>query len=224
MAPKKTVGFRPPSPQIVKFVLDALDRHLPRARCALTFDDPYQLLVATILSAQCTDERVNQVTPVLFERYPSCPDVARADLSDLEAIIRPTGFFRQKAKNIKAMSQVLAAEHQGRVPPDLDVLVKLPGVGRKTANVVLGECFHIPGIVVDTHVRRLAGRLAWTANDNPDKIEIDLMALIPREKWTIFSHQLILLGRTICLARKPRCPECFLAARCPFGPEALSTP
>ncbi|MBU0515102.1 MAG: endonuclease III [Proteobacteria bacterium] len=222
MPRKKTARFRPPAKQTVEFVLDALDRHLPQARCALTYRDPYQLLVATVLSAQCTDERVNQVTPVLFERFPTCQDVAEADVEDLELIIRPTGFYRQKAMNIKAMSQVLAAGHDGLVPPDLDALVKLPGVGRKTANVVLGECFDIPGIVVDTHVRRIAGRLGWTANDNPDKIENDLMVLVPREKWTIFSHQLILLGRTICQARKPRCRECFLSSPCPLGQEALS--
>ncbi len=222
MPRKKTARFQPPARQTVEFILDGLDQHLPQARCALAYHDPYQLLVATILSAQCTDERVNQVTPGLFERFPTCQDMAEADLEDLEGIIRPTGFYRQKAKNIKAMSQIVTANHHGRVPADLDALVKLPGVGRKTANVVLGECFDVPGIVVDTHVRRIAGRLGWTANDNPDKIEIDLMALVPREKWTLLSHQLILLGRTICLARKPRCKECFLSSGCPVGREALS--
>jgi endonuclease-3 len=153
------------------------------------------------------------------------PDSARmaaAEVEQIEEIIRPTGFFRQKAKNIKAMSQILIERHQGRVPPDLNALVQLPGIGRKTANVVLGECFHIPGIVVDTHVRRIAGRLGLTPHDDPDKIERDLMKLIPEQKWTLFSHQLIHLGRRICLARRPRCEGCFLPAWCPWGQKVLS--
>ncbi len=223
MPRKKTARFQPPAIGTVTSILAALDEHLPDARCALTYHDPYQLLVATILSAQCTDERVNQVTPILFSRFPDSSRMSSAEVEQIEEIIRPTGFFRQKAKNIKAMSQILTESHQGRVPPDLSALVQLPGIGRKTANVVLGECFGIPGIVVDTHVRRIAGRLGLTPNDDPDKIEHDLMRIIPQDKWTLFSHQLIHLGRSICLARRPRCERCFLPDWCPWGQKVLST-
>jgi endonuclease-3 len=224
MPRKKTARFQPPAARTVNSILEALDAHLPAAHCALNYQDPYQLLVATILSAQCTDQRVNQVTPGLFDRFPDAGRMAEAPVERIEEIIRPTGFFRQKAKNIKAMSQVLAEKYDGRVPPDLDALVQLPGIGRKTANVVLGECFQIPGVVVDTHVRRIAGRLGLTPNDNPDKIERDLMATIPEQKWTVLSHQLILLGRTICLARRPRCGQCFLPKWCPWGQKVLDSP
>jgi endonuclease-3 len=186
------------------------------ARCALNFRNPLELLIATILSAQCTDQRVNLVTQTLFEKYTSAADYANALQDELEREIQSTGFFRNKAKNIKACCQKLAEEHGGQVPRDMEQLVALPGVGRKTANVVLGTAFGIAtGVVVDTHVTRLARRLGLTRKGEAVKIERDLMARLPPEEWIDFSHRLIHHGRRICQARKPRCDVCGLAKWCP---------
>lgn len=193
-----------------------LKRDYPDAWCALRHRNPLQLLIATILSAQCTDARVNLVTKDLFRRYKSAADYATADLSELESAIQSTGFFRNKARNIKACCQAIVERHQGKVPRDLDALVVLPGVGRKTANVVLGTAFHVAsGVVVDTHVGRLAGRLGLTDEKDAVKIESDLMSLLPKSEWIAFSHRMIDHGRAICLARRPRCDACTLRDICP---------
>ena len=187
----------------------------PDAHCALVHDSPLQLLVATILSAQCTDVRVNLVTPTLFARYRTARDFADADPAELEALVKTTGFFRAKAKNIRECCRILAERHGGRVPDTLDELVTLPGVGRKTANVVLGDAFGVPGITVDTHVGRLSRRWGLTKQTDPVKVEQDLMAAIPRAEWTIFNHRTIFHGRQVCFARKPACERCTLAPICP---------
>jgi endonuclease III len=193
-----------------------LAKSYPTATCALNFESPLQLLVATILSAQCTDVRVNLVTKSLFTKYPDAQAFAKAKLPQLEREIQSTGFFRNKAKNIQACCQALVNEYGGQVPRDLEALVKLPGVGRKTANVVLGTAFGLAtGVVVDTHVARLSYRLGLTAQTDPVKIEQDLMAVVPKTEWIDFSHRLIHHGRQICVARKPRCSECPLADVCP---------
>ncbi|MGI9196048.1 MAG: endonuclease III [Candidatus Nanopelagicales bacterium] len=190
----------------------------PEARCELDFETPLELLIATVLSAQCTDKRVNQVTPQLFARYPDAGAYAAADRADIEEIIQPTGFFRAKAASIQGIAQVLCDRFGGEVPDRLEDLVTLPGVGRKTANVVLGNAFGVPGITVDTHVGRLARRLGWTENADPDKVEGELMALFPRAEWTDLSHRLIFHGRRCCHARRPACGACPVAAWCPsFG-------
>lgn len=199
----------------VRRLLRDLAKLYPDAKCALHHDGPLQLLVATILSAQCTDERVNIVTPVLFERYPTAQDFADADLPELESMIQSTGFFRNKAKSIKNCAQKIVEEFGGDVPDQLEQLVTLPGVGRKTANVVLGSCFDVPGITVDTHVGRLSRRLALTVEEDPVKVEHDLMKLIPKKEWTNFSHRMIFHGRQICFARKPNCEGCLIAGYCP---------
>lgn len=187
----------------------------PDAHCALHYDNPLQLLVATILSAQCTDDRVNRVTPSLFARYPDAHAFATAQQSELEKMIQSTGFFRNKAKNIIACCQKLVELHEGQVPRTMEELVPLPGVGRKTANVILGNAFDVPGIPVDTHVGRLSQRMGLSEYDDPVKIERDLMELIPRKQWTMFAHRMIFHGRQVCHARKPQCEECKLAALCP---------
>ena len=197
-------------------IMALLEEHYPQAWCTLDFANPYQLLVATVLSAQCTDERVNLTTPALFKRYPDPASLAGAGIEELEGLVRPTGFFRNKAKNLKAAAKMLVERRQGLVPDKMEELIELPGVARKTANVVLGAAFGIPGVVVDTHVKRVSARLGWTVNTNPDKIERDLMAIWPRERWTKLGHQLIAHGRSLCLARKPRCPSCFLKELCPY--------
>jgi endonuclease-3 len=186
----------------------------PDAWCALRHDGAWQLLVATILSAQCTDERVNLVTPTLFARYPTPAALAAAPTAELEEIIRSTGFFRQKTKALKQVAAAVAARG-GEVPRDMDALVTLGGVGRKTANVVLGTAYGVPAVMVDTHVRRLSNRLGLTVEDDPVKIEMDLRDLLPSAEWTHFSHRLIHHGRRICVARAPRCSECPLLAWCP---------
>jgi len=201
----------------VKKILAILDREYPDARCSLNFSHPLELLVATILSAQCTDDRVNQVTADLFRKYKSAQDYAQASLPQLEEAIRSTGFFRNKAKSIQSLGRELLARHEGQVPADLAELVKLPGVGRKTANVVLGTAFDIPGVVVDTHAGRIARRLGLTDEQDPVKVEFQLMDQIPRNRWTKLSHQLIAHGRKICNARKPKCSICPLLQLCPFG-------
>jgi len=187
----------------------------PDAHCELNFETPYQLLVATVLSAQCTDVRVNQVTPGLFARWPDAVAMAGADPSALEEVIRSTGFFRAKARSILELSADLVLRHGGEVPRRLEDLVKLRGVGRKTANVVLGNAFGVPGITVDTHMGRLARRLGLTVNDDPVVVERDLMALIERREWTLWSHRVIFHGRRRCTARKPDCANCEIAALCP---------
>jgi endonuclease-3 len=196
-------------------LVQALTELYPDARCSLDYRTPLELLVAVILSAQCTDARVNKVTPALFARYPDAAAFAQADLKELERLIQSTGFFRNKARNILACCRVLVAEHRGEVPRTMEQLCALPGVGRKTANVVLGNAFGIPGMVVDTHVLRLSRRLGLTAEKTPEKIERDLMPLIPEAEWTALGHRLIYHGRQVCLARKPRCAACTLASFCP---------
>ncbi len=188
----------------------------PDARTALDWKNPLELLVATILSAQTTDVRVNAVTPNLFARYPAAADYAEADPTELEEDIRPTGFFRNKAKSLRGMARALVEDHGGEVPRTMDDLVALPGVGRKTANVVLGNAFSIDeGVVVDTHVRRLSNRLGFTTQKDPEKIEKDLMEKVPKGDWTVFSHLLILHGRNVCKARKPACEDCGVNDLCP---------
>jgi endonuclease-3 len=196
-------------------ILERLSADFPDAACALRHETPHQLLVATILSAQCTDARVNQVTPELFRKYPSAQAFSRADLSELESDIRSTGFFRMKARAIVEMSRDVLARHRGEVPRTMDELVQLRGVGRKTANVVLGNAFGIPGVVVDTHVGRLARRMGLTRETDPVKVERDLDELWPKSWWTLGSHLLILHGRKTCSARAPKCPACCAADLCP---------
>ena len=199
----------------IPLVMRELDRLYSDSPTELNFRTPLQLMVAVMLSAQCTDKRVNLVTPALFARYPTATDFANSELPELEGLIRTTGFFHNKAKNIKGCCTAIVEQHGGEVPRTLDELVALPGVGRKTANVVLGNAFDTPGITVDTHVGRLARRLGFTRNTDPVKVEFELMALIPPPLWTIASHELILHGRQICEARKPRCEECPLNSLCP---------
>ena len=188
----------------------------PAAECALQHANPLELLVATILSAQCTDQRVNIVTRELFRKYRSAADYARAEAPELERDIQSTGFFRNKAKSIQGCARRLVEAHRGKVPADMEALVQLPGVGRKTANVVLGTAFKLAsGVVVDTHVSRLALRMGLTRHKDPVKIEEDLMRLLPAEEWIAFSHRMIQHGRRVCVARKPRCGDCPLANICP---------
>lgn len=201
----------------IKSILKVLDDLYPDAKCSLDYLNPLQLLIATILSAQCTDERVNLVTPALFRKYPTAQSFVDAPLSELEQDIRSTGFYHNKATSIKGACTMLEKEYAGKVPADLDELVKLPGVGRKTANVVLGVAFGIPGIVVDTHVDRVSKRLGLSDQKDRDKIEQDLMALIPEDKWVKFCHQLIQHGRRVCIARKPKCSICALRSHCDYG-------
>ena len=206
----------------VPTILRRLQKAYPDAECALHHRNAYELLVATILSAQCTDETVNKVTPALFARYPTPQRLAAAKRADVERLVHATGFFRNKAKNIQGAAQTLVADFGGEVPRDMDDLLSLPGVARKTANVVRGVCFGLAdGIVVDTHVRRLSQRLGLTQNDDPAKIEQDLMQVIPKSKWIVFAHQLIWHGRRVCLAKKPKCEECVLLDVCPTGPKIL---
>ena len=216
-ANRKPIRFRwPPAPELVKGILVGLDQMYPDADCELHRENPFQLICATILSAQCTDERVNQVTPKLFRLFPTPEAMSEAPLPVLEEIIRTTGFFRQKAKSLRGTAHLLVERHGGQVPRTIDELIKLPGVARKTSNVVLGTAYGIAdGVVVDTHVQRLALRLGLTRQVTPEKIEQDLMKVIPRERWIRLSHQLIWHGRRICFARKPDCDHCPLAPTCP---------
>jgi endonuclease-3 len=192
-----------------------LTKEYPDARCELDFNSPLELLIATVLSAQCTDVRVNAVTPVLFKRFPTLETLAAAKLSDVEEIIYSTGFFRSKAKNIKELANIILNNFDGEVPNDLAKLVTLPGVGRKTANVVLGNAFGIPGLTVDTHFGRLSRRFGWSKSNDPVKVENDVAKLIPEKEWTLLSHKLIWHGRRICHSRKPECGICPLAKLCP---------
>jgi endonuclease-3 len=192
-----------------------LTKEYPDARCELDFNSPLELLIATVLSAQCTDIRVNAVTPVLFNRFPTLETLAAAKLSEVEEIIYSTGFFRSKAKNIKELANRILNDFGGEVPNDLSQLITLPGVGRKTANVVLGNAFGIPGLTVDTHFGRLSRRFGWSKATDPVKVENDVAKLIPEKEWTLLSHKLIWHGRRICHSRKPECGICPLAKLCP---------
>ena len=197
-------------------IINRLKEAHPDAHCALNHDDPLQLLIATILSAQCTDERVNQVTPALFARYPTVADLAGAERAELEHLVHSTGFYRQKARFIQETSRIIVEKHNSQVPADIKDLLPLPGVARKTANVVLGVAFGITeGVVVDTHVKRLSQRLGLTKEKDPLRIERDLMKAIPRHDWINISHLLIFHGRRVCNARKPDCPHCTLSDLCP---------
>lgn len=200
----------------VEKILAQLRKHYPDAHCELIHENPFQLLVATALSAQCTDVMVNRATPALFKRFPSPKELAAAEQAEVEALICQLGLFRNKAKNIRALSQSLVDLQGGEVPQDVDKLVELAGVGRKTANVVLGNAFGIPsGVVVDTHVARLSFRFGWTKSENPLVIEKELQALVPKERWILLSHELIFHGRRVCFARNPNCENCFLLDVCP---------
>jgi len=199
----------------VRAVVELLAGAYPDARCELDYRDPWELLVATVLSAQCTDQRVNQVTPELFRRWPTPAAMAEAPLSELEEAVRPTGFFRNKARAVREAARILVSHHGGDVPQGLEDLVELPGVGRKTAKVVLGEAFGIAaGIAVDTHVRRVAGRLGLTRSTEPETIASELERLVPRPEWVAFSMRMILHGRRVCVARRPRCADCPLEPAC----------
>ena len=204
-------------PRVDPAALDAaLAAAYPDAGCELDFRNPFELLVATILSAQCTDARVNMVTPGLFARYPDAAALAAAEQGELEALIRSTGFYRNKAKSLLGMARAVVERHGGEVPATMEAMTALPGVGRKTANVVLGTAFGLAtGVVVDTHVSRLAGRLGLSRRSEPEKIEADLMRLFPPSSWVALAHRLILHGRRVCVARKPACEGCSLAAICP---------
>lgn len=205
-------------------IVRALSDQYPDVRCELDFTTPLELLMATVLSAQCTDQKVNEVTPGLFARYPTAEALVGANLAELEEQIRPTGFFRQKASTLQGIGRQLCDRFGGEVPARLDDLVTLPGVGRKTANVVLGEAFGIPGIAVDTHVLRVARRLGWTAQTDPVKVENDLMALLPTPDWTRVSQLVIWHGRRRCHARKPACGACTLSTWCPSFGEGPTDP
>lgn len=197
-------------------ILDALERAIPTPRVELDHETPIDLLMATILSAQCTDQRVNAVTPALFARYRSAQDYAAATTGELELLIRSTGFYKNKAKNLIRCGRALVERFGGRVPNTMEELTSLPGVGRKTANVLLGHCFDRPAIVVDTHVKRVANRLAFTRNENPDRIETDLQAIMPEPRWTQGAQRLLLHGRYVCLARRPKCERCAIYDECPW--------
>ena len=193
-----------------------LKKAYPKAHCALNHSSPLELLIATILSAQCTDERVNQVTASLFRKYRTCEDYIQVSPQELEQDIRPTGFFRNKTKSIQGACRMLLEKHGGHIPKTMEEMIMLPGVARKTANVVLGVAFGIPsGVVVDTHVGRLARRMGLTRDERPERVEADLMSLLPRKEWIIFSHRMIFHGRQTCIARKPRCRVCTIADICP---------
>ncbi len=199
-----------------------LARTYPDAKCALHYETPFELLVATILSAQCTDAMVNRVTPALFERWGTPEKLALADPAEVEAVVRPTGFYRQKTKSIQASAQDIVTRFGGEVPRTLEELVTLRGVARKTANVVLGNCFDIPGLTVDTHMTRVNQRLRLTRETDPVKIERDLMELLPPREWTLYSHRVIQHGREVCDARKPLCAGCALRGECPFPGSAAA--
>ena len=214
--PRKAAAPGKPPREWAATVVRRLRGEYPDARCALTHGNPYELIVSTILSAQCTDEMVNRVTPALFREYPTAADLAKARLPAVEKLIRSTGFFRNKSKNITGMAKTLVADFDGKVPQTMEELLPLPGVARKTANVVLGVAFgKAEGVVVDTHVHRLTRRLGLTKEDDPGKIERDLMGSLPKEDWIDIGHLLIWHGRRVCNARKPLCERCILKDRCP---------
>ncbi len=222
MATDTSLNAASPAQARLPEILRLLRELHPDAKCALDFENPLQLLVATILSAQCTDERVNKVTPVLFARYPTVQALAEADREELEQIIHSTGFYRNKAKNVQEACRRIVTEYDGEVPSNMADLLSLAGVARKTANVVLGNCYAIAdGIVVDTHVKRLSERLGLTTQTDPEKIERDLMAMTPQGDWIDLSHLLIFHGRRVCDARKPRCGDCAISYLCPFAATVL---
>ncbi len=198
-----------------KKIVNLLKKHYPDAHCALDHKNAFQLLIATILSAQCTDQRVNLVTPALFKRFPKPQSYIGADVEEIENLVRTTGFYKNKARNIKACAEQLVELHKGKVPQTMEELYALPGVGRKTANVVLGNIFDVPSMVVDTHVTRVSNRLGFVKGTNAVKLEMDLQKIIPEKDWTMYSHYIITHGRTICKARKPDCKNCFLNYLCP---------
>jgi endonuclease-3 len=198
-----------------KVIYRQLSRSYPNVRCELDYKNAFQLLVATVLSAQCTDKRVNQTTPALFKKYPNPQKMAKADLRDVQKLVKSTGFFRSKAKNIKGLSAKIMEDYDRKVPSNLEELIALPGVGRKTANVVLGHAFGIPGITVDTHFGRLSRRFGWSKQNNPVKIEFEVGELIPQKEWTNLSQRMIWHGRRVCHSRKPACGACALAKLCP---------
>ena len=201
-----------------KVIYRQLSKNYPNVRCELDYKNAFQLLVATVLSAQCTDKRVNQTTPALFKKYPNPQKMAKADLRDIQRLVMSTGFFRAKAKNIKGLSNKIIEEFDGKVPSNLEDLITLPGVGRKTANVVLGHAFGIPGITVDTHFGRLSRRFGWSKQNNPVRVEFEVGELIPEKEWTNLSQRMIWHGRRVCQSRKPACGACVLAKLCPsFG-------
>lgn len=199
----------------LKFIIKELSELYPFAKIQLDFNSPYELLVSTILSAQCTDARVNQVTALMFPKYNKPEEFAYLELSVIEEMIFSTGFYKAKAKNIQLMSKVLLEKFSGNVPSTMEELLSLPGVGRKTANVILGHIWDIPSIVVDTHVIRIANRLGLVSTENAEKIEFELMKLIDKEEWVVFTHYMINFGRNVCLARKPKCNQCPLSEICP---------
>jgi endonuclease-3 len=201
----------------VKGIIIVFDEIYPDAECSLSYKDPLQLLIATQLAAQCTDARVNIVTQTLFVKYKDVHDFANADLNELEQDIKSTGFYRNKAFNIKNCCKMIIEQFGGKVPGNMDDLLKLPGVGRKTANLVLGDIFGIPGIVIDTHAKRLSQRIGLTDKEDPVKIEFDLMKIVPKNSWSKMCHQLVYHGRAVCTARKPKCSECKIREYCDFG-------
>lgn len=198
-------------------ISDELDNLYPEADCSLDYKDPLQLMISTQLAAQCTDARVNIVTQALYKKYVTVYDFANANLEELEQDIKSTGFYHNKAKNIINACKMLISDFNGKVPANMDDLLKLPGVGRKTANLVLGDCFGIPGIVIDTHAARISKRLGFTVFDDPERIEYDLMKILPKNKWSRFCHQLVYHGRAVCNARKPRCEVCTIQKYCDYG-------
>ncbi len=207
-----------------RVILNRLKKRYPEMGTALTYQDPWQLIVATVLSAQTTDENVNRVTPALFGRWPTPEDLAEADPEEVEQVVYSTGFYRQKTKSIISLASDLVDRYDGVVPADLDEMTTLPGVGRKTASVVLAEAWGMPAIAVDTHVKRVAGRLGLTTTSDPAKVEADLMALYPKNQWAGISMRMIQFGRDVCDARKPRCWECPLVDRCPYPDKTLEPP
>ena len=212
---------RESNPKRVKEIIKILSKTIPDSQIALRFSNPLELLIATILSAQCTDVKVNQVTAELFKKYRTAKSYAESNLPELEGDIRSTGFYRNKAKSIQKCGQELVARFGGEVPRTLEELVTLPGVGRKTANVILGNTFGVPGIAVDTHVQRLSQRIGLTKNEDPVKIEFDLMEIVPKDEWTHFSNLLIWHGRRTCVARKPLCESCAIRKRCDYGSKRI---
>jgi len=221
---RKTKGYNPLAPERIAEILQRLDQLYPNVTCALTHSTAWELLVSTILSAQSTDVNVNRVTPELFRKYPTVEAFAALTTEQLEPDVRSTGFFRNKSKSVVGAAKKIVSDFAGRVPDDMERLLTLPGVARKTANVVLGTWFKkAEGVVVDTHVQRISRRLELTAESDPQKIEQDLMRVIPREKWILFSHQIIWHGRKLCVARKPKCAECALENLCHAGDKTWST-
>lgn len=206
----------------IKRILDLLDKHYSEHQTTyLNHDNPWQLLIATILSAQCTDDRVNQVTSKLFKKYQSIEDFANADIKELEQDVFSTGFYRNKAKNIIGATKMLLSDFNGEVPSDIESLTNLSGVGRKTANVIRGNIYNIPSIVVDTHVKRISNRLGLASSKDPEKVEFELMEILPEEKWIEYNLQVIAHGRSICTARSPKCEECFFDSLCPYYSKKL---